>query len=97
MPYRPHLGHDTVLKVLQAVEHGLGLGGHVRYVHQFDDSDARVAILEFATDVDGRQVEGIDKFTLDDGRITKLTVMLRPDSAPQAVRLGWPRNSRASA
>lgn len=84
--YRPYAGRDAVLKVLEAAERVLGLGGHFRYVHQLEDSDARIAILEFATEVDGRQVEGIDKLTLDqDGRITELTVMLRPASALQAV------------
>jgi SnoaL-like domain len=84
--YRPYAGRETVLKVLQAAERVLGLGGHFRYVHQLEDSDARVAILEFATEVDGRQVEGIDKLTFDkDGRITELKVMLRPASALQVV------------
>jgi hypothetical protein len=84
--YRPYAGRETVLKVLGAAERVLGLGGHFRYVHQLEDSDARVAVLEFATEVDGRQVEGIDKLTFDaDGCITELKVMLRPASALQAV------------
>jgi hypothetical protein len=84
--YRPYEGRDTVLKVLQAAERVLGLGGHFRYVHQLEDADARVAILEFATEVEGREVEGIDKLTFDaDGRIRELKVMLRPASALQAV------------
>ncbi len=84
--YRPYAGRDAVLKVLEAAERVLGLSGHFRYVHQLEDSDARVAILEFATEVDGRQVEGIDKLTFDeDGRITELKVMLRPASALQVV------------
>jgi hypothetical protein len=84
--YRPYEGREAVLKVLEAAEHVLGRGGHFRYVHQLEDTDARVAILEFATEVDGRQVEGIDKLTFDeDGRIRELTVMLRPASALQAV------------
>ena len=63
-----------------------GSAGHFRYVHQLEDSDARVAILEFAMKVDARQVEGIDKLTFDeDGRITELKVMLRPASALQVV------------
>jgi hypothetical protein len=71
---------------LQAAERVLALGGQFRYVHQLEDADARVAILEFATEVDGRQVEGIDKLTFDeDGRITELKVMLRPASALQTV------------
>jgi hypothetical protein len=84
--YRPYEGREAVLKVLEAAEHVLGRGGHFRYVHQLEDTDARVAILEFATEVDGRQVERIDKLTFDeDGRIRELTVMLRPASALQAV------------
>jgi ketosteroid isomerase-like protein len=84
--HRPYAGRATVLKVLGAAERVLGLGGHFRYVNQLEDPDARVAVLEFATEVDGRQVEGIDKLTFDeDGRITELTVMLRPASALQAV------------
>src|SRR5438105_4014875 len=83
--YRPYEGRDTVLKVLQAAERVLGLGGQFRYVHHLEDADARVAILEFATEADG-QVEGIDKLTFDeDGLITELKVMLRPASAVQAV------------
>jgi SnoaL-like domain len=87
--FRPYAGRDTVLKVLEAAERVLGLGGHFRYVHQLEDSDARVAILEFAAEVGGKQVEGIDKLTFDeDGRITELKVMLRPASALQAVGAG---------
>jgi ketosteroid isomerase-like protein len=84
--YRPYARRDTVLKVLEAAERVLGSGGRFRDVHQLEDSDARVAVLEFATEVDGRDVEGIDKLTFDeDGRITELKVMLRPASALQAV------------
>jgi hypothetical protein len=84
--YRPYAGREKVLKVLGAAERVLGLGGQFRYVHQLEDCEARVAILEFATEVDGRVVEGIDKLTFDeDGRITELNVMLRPASALQAV------------
>jgi SnoaL-like domain len=84
--YRPYAGRDAVLKVLEAAEQALGVGGQFRYVHQLEDSDARVAILEFATEVDGRQVEGIDKPTFDeDGRIAELKLMLRPASALQVV------------
>ena len=84
--FRPYAGRGTVLKVLQAAERVLGLSGRFRYVLQLEDTAARVAILEFATEVDGRQVEGIDKLTFDeDGLITELKVMLRPASALQVV------------
>jgi hypothetical protein len=74
------------LKVLRAAERVLGIGERFRYVHQLEDPNDRVAILEFATEVDGKQVEGIDKLTFDEGgRITELNVMIRPASALQVV------------
>ena len=72
--------------MLQAAERVLKRDGEFRYVHQLEDPDDRVAILEFATTVDGKQVEGIDKLTFDeDGMITELKVMIRPASALQLV------------
>ena len=42
-------------------------------MHQLEDPHDRVAILEFATKVDGRPVEGIRQAHLDrDGLITEL-------------------------
>jgi SnoaL-like domain len=84
--FKPYQGKDQVVKVLQAAERVLGLGGEFRYVHQLEDPDDGVAILEFATVVDGKQVEGIDKLTFDDdGMITELKVMIRPASALELV------------
>ena len=80
--FRPYEGRDQVMKVLRAAEQVLGIGGPFRYVHQLEDATDRVAILEFATEIDGKQVEGIDKLTFDeDGLITELKVMIRPASA----------------
>jgi hypothetical protein len=74
------------MAVLQAAERVLGRSGNFRYRHQLENPDDRIAIMEFATDVDGRQVEGIDKLTFDEaGLITELTVMIRPASALQVV------------
>jgi hypothetical protein len=84
--FKPYQGKDQIVKVLQAAERVFGLGGEFRYVHQLEDPDDRVAILEFATVVDGKQVEGIDKLTFDDdGMITELKVMIRPASALERV------------
>ncbi len=84
--FKPYEGRDQVIKVLRAAETVLGIGGSFRYVHQLEDADDRVAVLEFATEVDGRQVEGIDKLTFDEhGLITELKVMIRPASALQLV------------
>jgi ketosteroid isomerase-like protein len=84
--FKPYEGRDQVLKVLRAAEQVLGIGGKFRYVHQLEDPDDHVAILEFASEVDGKQVEGIDKLTFDeDGLITELKVMIRPASALEVV------------
>jgi SnoaL-like domain len=87
--YRAYEGRDAVLKVVEAAELVLGLGGTFRYVNQLEDPDARVAVLEFATEVAGREVEGIDMLTFDeDGRVIELKVMIRPASALQVVGAG---------
>jgi hypothetical protein len=84
--FKPYAGLDQVAKVLQAAERVLGVGGNFRYVHQLEDADDRIAILEFETEVDGKRIEGIDKLTFDEhGLITELKVMLRPASALQVV------------
>jgi hypothetical protein len=84
--FKPYEGRERVLRVLQAAERVLGIGGSFRYVHQLEDPNDRVAVLEFVTEVDGKHVEGIDKLTFDEeGRITELKVMLRPASGLQAV------------
>src|SRR5919198_759677 len=84
--FKPYQGRDQVLKVLRAAERVLGAGERFRYLHQLEDANDRVAILEFATEVDGKQVEGIDKLTFDeDGLIIELKVMIRPASALQVV------------
>jgi hypothetical protein len=84
--FKPYKGRDQVLTVLRAAERVLGVGGEFRYLHQLESPDDRVAMLEFATEVDGKQVEGIDKLTFDEqGMITEVKVMLRPASAVQVV------------
>jgi SnoaL-like domain len=84
--FKPYEGRERVMAVLQAAKRVLGDSGTFRYLHQLENPNDRVAILEFATDVDGKRVEGIDKLTFDEaGLITELTVMIRPASALQAV------------
>jgi hypothetical protein len=84
--FKPYQGRDQIAKVLVAAERVFGAGGTFRYVHQLEDPVDRVAILEFVTVIDGKDVEGIDKLTFDDaGMITELKVMIRPASALQQV------------
>ena len=96
--FKPYEGREKVLKVLEAAERVLGLGDRFRYVHQLEDPGERVAILEFATEVDGKQVEGINKLTFDeDGRITELKVMSGLPRPCRSSQPGWPRSSRGPA
>ncbi len=84
--FKPYEGREQVVKVLRAAERVLGLDDAFRYVHQLEDPGDRVAMLEFATTVEGKDVEGIDKLTFDDrGMITELKVLIRPASALQLV------------
>ena len=51
-----------------------------------DGEEAPSEILIFRATVDGRQIHGIDLLQLDaDGRIKEFTVMVRPQSAVQAL------------
>ena len=84
--FKPYEGREAVFKLLRAAAQVLEVGGGFRYLHQLEDPRDRVAILEFATEVDGKVVEGIDKLTFDeDGLITELKVMIRPASALAVV------------
>jgi hypothetical protein len=84
--FKPYRGRDQVLKVLRAAKEVLAVGESFRYLHQLEDAGDRVAILEFATEIDGKVIEGIDKLTFDeDGLISELKVMIRPASSLQLV------------
>jgi hypothetical protein len=84
--FKPYRGRSDVLKVLRAAEQVLGAGEAFRYLHQLEDPGERVAMLEFVTEIDGRQIQGIDKLTFDDdGLIVELKVFLRPASALAVV------------
>ena len=56
--FKPYEARDQVVKVLRAAERVLGLGGEFRYLHQLEDPNDRVAMLEFATIMEGNQAEG---------------------------------------
>ncbi|WP_328535305.1 nuclear transport factor 2 family protein [Streptomyces sp. NBC_00344] len=51
-----------------------------------DGTEAPAAVLLFRATVNGKQIHGIDLLHLDgDGRIKEFTVMVRPQSAVQAL------------
>jgi hypothetical protein len=85
--FAPTTGRGPTTMILAAVTE---VFGELRYTHAYLDEPNGVT-LQFATTAvadDGRRldVEGVDIFRLDEtGRITSLTVMLRPLSAALAV------------
>jgi hypothetical protein len=44
--FKPYEGRDQVLRLLAAAERVLGVGEGFRYVHQLEDADDRIAVLE---------------------------------------------------
>jgi hypothetical protein len=89
--FRPFEGREMVLGLfgvlLRTFEdfHYVGeLEGAART--NTDDETAPTEVLLFRTVVSGKQVHGMDQLQFDeDGRIKEFTVMIRPQSAAQAV------------
>ncbi|WP_199547156.1 nuclear transport factor 2 family protein [Streptomyces sp. N35] len=90
--FRPFEGREMVLGLfgvlLRTFEdfHYVGeLEGAART--NSDDETAPAEALLFRTVVDGKQVHGMDLLQFDeDGKIMEFTVMVRPQSAAQAVQ-----------
>lgn len=84
--FKPYEGIDAVMFLLSGVMH---VFKDFRYLHALDAAagDTVHALMFEATVADtGRTVQGIDLLTYDHaGRITDLTVMLRPLSGLQAM------------
>lgn len=81
--FSPQRGRALAAAYLRAAERMFS-GTNFHYVDTWFDS--RSAVLEFAAEVDGLQVEGIDMIHWnDDGQITSFKVMIRPFKALQGV------------
>ena len=80
--FKPQEGRDVVAAYLVAAMTVLGDG--FRYEREWTGADS--AVLEFVSEVDGREIHGIDMITWDGaGLISGFTVMVRPLSALQAL------------
>lgn len=81
--FTPQLGHVAVARYLLAAEQ-MFHGTDFHYVGQwFAD---RSAVLEFAAELDGIHVEGVDIIYWDErDQITSFKVMVRPYKATQTV------------
>ena len=79
--FQPFQGRDVVTEVLSNVMEVFG-----DFAYTDDLAGDGTHALVFRTSVKGKTVEGLDHLTLDDGgRITRLTVMLRPLSGVIAM------------
>ena len=81
--FSPQRGRATAAAYLRAAEHMFaGTGFH--YVNKWIDTHS--AVLEFAAEVDGVVVEGVDILHWNDaGQLTTVKVMIRPYKAIQTV------------
>jgi hypothetical protein len=80
--HAPQAGRDTVVGYLTAAL--AVLGPALTYRREWLGEDS--AVLEFTTEVGGREVHGVDMITWgDDGLITDFTVMVRPAKGLDAV------------
>lgn len=81
--HTPQRGREITAAYLHAAEKVLG-SEHFRYVREIDGGDT--AVLEFATMIDGIEINGIDMITWnEEGKITDFKVMVRPLKAINTV------------
>ncbi|WP_428631681.1 nuclear transport factor 2 family protein [Sphingopyxis sp.] len=81
--HTPQEGRNKVFAYLHAASHALG-GDDFRYLREIVDGDQ--AMLEFATVLDGVQINGVDIIRWNDnGQISDFKVMVRPLKAINKV------------
>ena len=81
--HTPQEGRDKVFAYLHAASHVLG-GENFRYLREIVDGD--LACLEFATELEGIQINGVDIIRWDhSGKINDFKVMVRPLKAINKV------------
>ena len=81
--HSPQEGRDKVFAYLHAASHVLG-GDNFRYLREI--ADGNQACLEFATELEGIHINGVDVIRWnDDGKIQDFKVMVRPLKAINKV------------
>jgi len=74
--HTPQRGRDITFKYLASAEKVLG-GPGFRYVGEWRGANG--VVLEFANEIEGIAINGVDIITFDDaGKITHFKVMVRP-------------------
>ncbi|MFC5954564.1 nuclear transport factor 2 family protein [Streptomyces pratens] len=82
--FKPYTGRPVTAAILHAVAE---VFEDFRYVREVNDANGRDHVLVFTARVGDREVEGCDIIHVDgDGRIDRLTVMVRPLSGAQALQ-----------
>jgi hypothetical protein len=78
--HTPQAGKAKVVQYLAAAGQVLGApGGHAKFRYVRELVDGHEALLEFAAEIDGIQINGIDLITFDlDWKIRDFKVMVRP-------------------
>lgn len=77
--FKPAEGRDAVVGYLTAAMRVLGSDAFTYHREWHNESGA---VLEFTTEIDGREVHGVDMIEWDDdGLIQRFDVMVRPQSA----------------
>lgn len=81
--FKPGVGRESVVGYLTAAVRVIG-GPAFRYDRSWADEDS--AVLEFRTEIDGREIHGVDMIQWNsDALISDFTVMVRPLSALNLV------------
>lgn len=81
--HSPQAGRDKVFAYLHAASHVLG-GDNFRYLREI--ADGNQACLEFATELEGIHINGVDIIRWNDaGKIQDFKVMVRPLKAINKV------------
>lgn len=81
--HTPQEGRDKVFAYLHAASHVLG-GENFRYLREIVDGNQ--ACLEFQSELDGIQINGVDIITWDElGKMNDFKVMVRPLKAINKV------------
>ncbi|MGI8461361.1 MAG: nuclear transport factor 2 family protein [Solirubrobacterales bacterium] len=91
--YKPYEGREALLALLGAV---VRVFEEFRYTAQVETGDT--AVLQFEARVGEREAQGVDILRFDDeGRVSEMTVMVRPMSAMHALAEAMQRQLEAAS
>ena len=80
-----HQAYDGRVATMVVLRSVLRVLEDFRYERSFASADGTGHVLEFVARVGDREVQGVDVLTIEDDRVTELTVLIRPLSGLHAV------------